>query len=157
MLEVRSARSGDSTDAATVMVRSITQLCMDDHQGDPYRIERWTRNKTPEIVARWIADPKLVMLVAVDGDCVVAVGGAMRPNHIILNYVDPSCRLRGASTLLMAELERRLSQAGANILHLESTRTARSFYRSRGWQEVGDTVDKSGMPGFRRVKPATPA
>lgn len=157
MLEVRDARSSDSTEAAAVMVRSITQLCGDDHQGDPDRIGCWTRNKTPEIVAGWIADPKLVMLVAVESNRVVAVGGAMRPDHIILNYVDPSYRGRGASTLLLAELEIRLRDAGASILHLESTRTAREFYLSRGWQEVGEAIDKHAMPGFRMVKRVTPA
>ena len=157
MLEVRDAQSGDSTAAAAVLVRSITQLCRADHQGDPERIARWTRNKTPESVAGWIADPNLVMLVAVDGTRVVAVGGAMRPDCIILNYVDPSCRLIGASTLLMAELEIRLRDAGADLLHLESTLTARDFYLSRGWREVGEEVDKFGMQGFRMVKRVTPA
>lgn len=157
MLEVRDARIEDAGEIAGVLVRSITQLCRDDHHDDPEKITRWTLNKTPETVARWIANPDVVMLVAVETDRVAAVGGAIRPDHIVLNYVDPSCRLRGASTLLMAELETRLCQAGAKTLHLESTRTARRFYRSRGWQEVGETVDKFGMPGFRMVKPATPA
>lgn len=157
MFEVRDARIEDAGEVAGVLVRSITQLCQEDHHDNLETITRWTLNKTPEIVVRWIANPDVLMLVAVETDRVAAVGGAIRPDHIVLNYVDPSCRLRGASTLLMAELERGLSQAGANILHLESTRTARSFYRSRGWQEVGETVDKFGMPGFRMVKPATPA
>ena len=157
MFEVRDARVEDACEAAKVLVRSITQLCHDDHQGDPDRIARWTRNKTPENVARWIADPNLLTLVAVEDAGVAAIGGAMRPDHILLNYVDPSCRLRGAGTLLMAELEVRLRDAGAEILHLESTRTARGFYLSRGWREAGETVDKFGMPGFRMVKRVMPA
>ena len=105
LLEVRDALLGDAGEAAEVLVRSITHLCHDDHQDDPDRIAHWTRNKMPETVARWISDPTLLTLVAVEGTRVVAIGGARRPDHILLNYVDPSCRLRGASTLLMAELE----------------------------------------------------
>jgi hypothetical protein len=47
---------------------------------------RWLSNKTPEIVASWIADPKASVLVAVERGTILAVGSVTDAGEITLTY-----------------------------------------------------------------------
>src|SRR5262249_34726835 len=52
----------------------------------------WLANKRPEIVASWIGRPDSSLLVAVDGDAILAVGSVTNAGEITLNYVAPQAR-----------------------------------------------------------------
>jgi hypothetical protein len=56
-MEIRDATVEDAAPACEVLRRSITQLCVADHANDPAILMPWLANKTPEIVASWIARP----------------------------------------------------------------------------------------------------
>ena len=77
-MEIRDAVLADAPAACAVLRRSITELCTADHRNDSAILERWLANKTPEIVASWIAQPASSMLVAVEDGIVRAVGAVMR-------------------------------------------------------------------------------
>ena len=64
-IEIRIAVAADAPTACEVLRRSITELCVADHSHDPEILGRWLANKTPEIVASWIARPDNSVLVAV--------------------------------------------------------------------------------------------
>ncbi len=73
--------------------------------------------------------------------------------EILLNYVSPDARFRGASSALLAGLEARAACPGARQCTLISTETARRFYRARGYEEIGAPVRKFGMDsGFPMAK-----
>ncbi|WP_209598117.1 hypothetical protein [Ruegeria sp. HKCCSP351] len=51
---LRRATVFDVFDISRVLIRSITQLCGADHQGDPQAIAQWTDNKDPATIRGWI-------------------------------------------------------------------------------------------------------
>ncbi len=154
-MRIRDAVPDDATAACEVMRRCITELCAADHGNDSIVLARWLSNKTPEIFRSWIR-PGNSVLVAIDIDDIVAVGSVTDEGEITLNYVSPDARFRGASTILLAELEQRAIEHRNEICRLESTETARRFYRSRGYSEEGPASRKfgatSGYPMSKRLK-----
>jgi GNAT superfamily N-acetyltransferase len=143
-MEVRDARPDDAPAACEVLRRSIVALCITDHRNDPDILWRWLSNKTPEIVATWIARADSSVLLAVEGGTVLAVGGVTDAGEITLNYVSPDARFRGVSRRLMRALEERAVERGAALCTLVSTETARRFYHAAGYVETGAPVGKFG-------------
>jgi GNAT superfamily N-acetyltransferase len=154
-MKIRDAVPDDASAACEVMRRCITELCIADHDNDPVVLGRWLNNKTLEIFRSWIR-PGNSVLVATDIDDILAVGCVTNDGEITLNYVSPDARFRGVSTALLVALERRAIEHGSEICRLESTETARRFYRDRGYSEEGPADRKfgtaSGYPMSKRLK-----
>jgi GNAT superfamily N-acetyltransferase len=141
---VREAREEDAEAACLVIRRSIIELCRGDHQGDGPSLAAWLANKTPENVRTWIGNPDSRVLVAVDDDgTILGVGAIHNSGKIVLNYVSPDARFRGVSKALLCSLEARASELGLDACSLDSTGTARQFYRSIGYSDAGPP-----SPGF---------
>lgn len=141
---IREAQTADAAQACEVMRRSIAELCGCDHRGDPVIVGRWLANKRPDIVRSWIEDSGSRMFVAVEGDVVLAVGAVENDGEITLNYVSPDVRFRGVSRTMLAQLERAAREAGNADVRLTSTETARRFYLSAGYEEIGPPEGKFG-------------
>jgi len=157
-MDIRDAKPGDAGEACQVIRRSIIELCAADHRNDPKLMAAWLSNKTPETVAAWMRRVDASYLVAVDEGAIAAVGAVTDSGEILLNYVSPAARFHGASRALLAALEKRAAERGATRCTLISTETARSFYRARGYEEVGAAVMKFGMEsGYPMVKPLAPS
>lgn len=149
---IRDAVPVDAAPACDVMRRSIAELCTADHANDPAILDRWLANKTPEIVASWIVQPKASMLLAVEGDKVLAVGGVTDTGEITLNYVSPDARFQGVSKALLRALETRAAERGNKRCVLLSTQTAYRFYRAAGYENDGAPINKVGSPGQPMAK-----
>lgn len=135
------------------MRRSIVELCGADHHGDPALIGAWLDNKRPEIFAAWMRRTDASYLVASERGAIAAVGAAADGGEILLNYVSPDARFRGASSALLAALEARAVGRGAQRCTLISTETARRFYLARGYEAIGAPIRKFGMDfGFPMAK-----
>lgn len=143
-MEIRDALPEDAAAACEVIRRSISELCGADHLNDPVILGRWLANKTPEIVASWISRPGNSVLVAVESDTILAVGCVTDAGEITLNYVSPDARFRGVSRALLVALETRARDRGNRRCTLLSTETARRFYRTAGYIEVGPAQRKLG-------------
>jgi GNAT superfamily N-acetyltransferase len=156
-MDIRDAVAGDAEEACAVLRRSIAELCDADHRNDPAFLARWLGNKTPDNVSVWIARADASMLVAVERGAIVAAGMVTDAGEIILNYVSPDARFRGASRTLLAALETRAAERGAERCRLESTETAYRFYRANGYVEDGAPSEKFGMSsGYRMAKSLPP-
>jgi GNAT superfamily N-acetyltransferase len=156
-MEIRDARPEDATEACAVMRRSIVELCEADHRRDPAMLSAWLSNKTPENVAAWMARPDASYLVATAEGAIAAVGAVTDAGEILLNYVSPDARFRGASRALLAALEQRAAERGATRCTLISTETARRFYHDRGYEVTGAPVRKFGMEsGYPMGKDVAP-
>jgi GNAT superfamily N-acetyltransferase len=143
-MEIRDAAIEDASAACRVLRRSISELCVADHGNDPTILTRWLSNKTPEIVASWIARPDNSLLVAVEGGTILAVASVTDAGEITLNYVSPDARFRGVSRALLGALEARAVERGNERCRLTSTETARRFYRTAGYIEDGPATGKFG-------------
>jgi GNAT superfamily N-acetyltransferase len=93
------------------------------------------------------------VLVAIKTDAIVAVGMVTDAGEVLLNYVYRNVRFSGVSRALLKPLEARARKRGAILCRLESTETARRFYRSNGYVETGAPTRKFGAPsGYRMTK-----
>ena len=146
-MEIRDALPGDAAAACAVLRRSIIELCVADHRNEAAILQRWLANKTPDIVASWIAQPASSMLVAVEDGIILAVGAVTDMGEITLNYVSPDARFRGVSRAMLAALETRAVERGNSRCTLISTATARHFYRAAGYVEDGPPQGKFGTTG----------
>jgi GNAT superfamily N-acetyltransferase len=159
-MEIRDATPQDAQAACDVLRQSISQLCGADHGNDPAMLQRWLGNKRPEIVAAWAKQPGNSLLVAVEGDAVLAVGSVTDAGEITLNYVAPDARFRGVSRAMLKALEARAAERGNSRCTLISTETAHRFYLSGGYVDdetpVGKFGMRSGYPMFRRLAEPRP-
>lgn len=141
---VRKATDTDAAGAIGTLRRSITELCVADHQNDPAEIEGWLANKTEEAWRKWIARNDAVVLIADRAGEVVGVGMATLSGDILLNYVHPDARFCGVSKAVLNGIEEALKSKGVQYCRLESTITAHSFYESRGFRpDMGRTLTLS--------------
>jgi GNAT superfamily N-acetyltransferase len=155
-MEIREARPADAPGACQVMRRSIAELCIADHHNDPEILRRWLANKTPEIVSSWITNLSGTMLLAVEGDAILAVGSVTDAGEVRLNYVSPDARFRGVSRALMRALETRAREKGVSTCRLTSTETAHRFYLALGYVDDGAPGGKFGTTGsYPMSKPLT--
>lgn len=151
-LHVRCARESDAGPASEVTCRSIRELCAAEYRDDPLVLARWLADKTPADFRRWIGrGDRSVCLAVRDDGAVAAVGMVAWRGEIVLNFVAPEARFRGAGKALMAHMEAHLRQRGLDRAVLFSTHVAARLYRSLGYQEVGrhesrfGTLDIIGM------------
>jgi GNAT superfamily N-acetyltransferase len=107
-------------------------------------LNAWLANKTPEIVAGWARQKGNSLLLAVEGDAVLAVGSVTDLGEITLNYVAPDARFRGVSRALLRALEARAAERGNIRCTLTSTETAHRFYQSAGYIDDGAPTGKFG-------------
>jgi GNAT superfamily N-acetyltransferase len=127
---IRDAAPDDAVAACHVLRESISRLCV--------------ANKTPEIVAAWAARKGSSLLLAVEGDAVLAVGPVTDAGEIMLNYVAPDARFRGVSRALLRALEARAAERGSKRCTLTSTETAHRFYQPAGYVDDGMPTGKFG-------------
>ena len=99
-MKIRDAVPEDASAACAVMRRSITELCAADHRNDPAALQRWLGNKTTEIFRSWTRSGNS-MLVAVEGETILAVGCVTDAGEITLNYVAPDAQFRGVSRAML--------------------------------------------------------
>jgi GNAT superfamily N-acetyltransferase len=150
---IRDAAPDDAVAACRVLRESIARLCVADHRNDPAILNAWLANKTPAIVAAWAVQKGNSLLLAVEGDAVLAVGSVTDAGEITLNYVAPAARFRGVSRALLSALEARAMARGNTRCTLISTETAHRFYQSAGYVDDGAPTGKFGTrAGFPMSK-----
>jgi GNAT superfamily N-acetyltransferase len=149
MWTIRPAHPAEAAQACQILRDSITQLCLEDHDGQPAALSAWLANKTVETVRGWIESNPKGFLVAAGPDGIGAVGSVTPRGAILLNYVAPAARFQGASTTLLRGLEARAAAWGAKGCTLTSTATARLFYLAHGYVEETPIIRSfGGKPAF---------
>jgi GNAT superfamily N-acetyltransferase len=154
---IRRAIPADTVATCELVRRSITELCVADHRRDESTIAAWLSNKTLDNFASWISSPRHVALVAEEARAIVGFALLNRAGTIALLYVAPEFRFSGVSKAMLASLEEHAIAFGITELRLESSATASSFYRERGYLRAGDTVQGVGVtrafPLSKRLAP----
>lgn len=145
MTIVRAATHADAGAAIAVVRRSIEELCVADHRGDPATLARWLANKTPANFEGWIADPDNYCVVAETGTGMAGVGLLHRSGGLRLVYLAPGLQRRGIGTAIHAELEAAARRMGLRALHLKSTALARPFYEALGYRAAGPAQVRYGV------------
>jgi len=130
---VRPAIDADAETAVDVLRRTITEVCIADHQNDTPTLERWLRNKTPERFRRWLSTPNNFVAVAVVQETICGVGAIRRSGDLDLCYVHPAWQRHGIGRALLLAMESQAHEWRVRTLRLISTETARAFYERHGY------------------------
>ena len=149
---IRRAVASDALGACAVVRRSITELCVEDHQGDGATIAAWLANKTEARVEGWISSARHIAFVGEKAGRVVGFGLLDRAGSIALLYVSPDVRFQGVSRAPLRVMEEAARSLGVHSLTLNSTATARRFYERAGYVAAG--VPKKGF-GIATCYPMT--
>jgi GNAT superfamily N-acetyltransferase len=152
MLSIRQAGERDAAACSEVLCASIRELCLADHKGDAELISRWIANKTPQHIARWAANPRIVLFLAELDGVPVGVGSISDEGEVLLNYVAPAYRFSGVSRAMLAHLEAALRERGISTARLTSTKTAHQFYRSAGWTDTAEPEVMFGIEAYPMEK-----
>ncbi|WP_019223098.1 GNAT family N-acetyltransferase [Bartonella rattaustraliani] len=135
-VSIRPGNKADAEAAIAVLRQSVMQLCKDDHQDDEAEIMNWLSNKTPAFWEAWINREDTTVLVAEIADNVVGIGMVDARGEILLNYAHPNAHFKGISKAILLALEDKARARGLKMCSLESTKTAKKFYKDRGYQAV---------------------
>lgn len=133
-MKIRRAKAADADEGIAVLKRSIVELCVADHGGDPNKVAEWTANKSKEMWLAWCAQEATSLFVALGEARIVGVGMMKDNGEILLNYVSPDARFTGVSRALLSRMEAEARGLGLACCVLESTETAREFYRTAGYE-----------------------
>ena len=151
-VEIRKAVKEDAEAVCEVMHQSITELCLADHKGDQQLIDYWLQNKTVNEVQKWLLAPHAEAFVAVDKEEVVGVGMVTPTGHILLCYVAPRVLHQGVGKKLLKTMTYYVISQGTDKIYLESTETAKSFYRRNGFEVSGDPILCDGVLSYPMQK-----
>ncbi len=117
--------------------------------------EHWEKGATPEKIARMIADPSRVVLIAKDPDGgatgflsarVTVAQDGFKEGEIETIFVKKDHRKKGVGTLLLKEAETRLKEKGcsaASVIVYSNNSKARQFYLSRGYSPLIESFKKN--------------
>ncbi|UJW84297.1 GNAT family N-acetyltransferase [Devosia sp. SL43] len=144
-LTIRLAEHDDCVVMNEIRADSIIELCRPDHGDDPATVLRWVNNQSVETFRQLLVRPDVTLIVAECESVVVAVGG-INGDKVTLNYVHPDHRFRGISKALMVALEAAMVAGGVVRGRLDSTATARDFYRGIGWIDEDGGTPEAGYP-----------
>jgi N-acetylglutamate synthase-like GNAT family acetyltransferase len=150
---VRLASVEDAPLVTDVLRRSISQLCVQDHQNDSESLQRWLQNKTVPTVRTWFESPRLFCVVACIGGVVCGAAAMSAEGEVLLCYVDPGARFQGASAAMLLALESEAQNRRLAEIRLASTITATRFYQERGYTAIGAPRHMFGLvAGIPMVK-----
>jgi len=152
---LRQATLFDVFELSTVLIASITQLCAKDHHNEPDQIVRWSANKDPASIRRWISEGAQIHVIEKEGH-IAGVGAITHAGWINLLYMSPEFVGAGLGKLLLRHLEHLLAQSGHIVARLDATRTAFGFYESQGWNADGAPKYWNGIPQFPMRKSLHP-
>lgn len=151
---IRQAVVGDAAKVCEVLIRSVHEVCGPDYGNDKEVLEQWCSNKKPEIVGTWVANPDNYFLVAELSSAGVArtiVGAAcyQRPQATVyLLYLVPEGLHHGIGSRLLRAMEDEALRLKHKEVLLNSSITARQFYKRHGFIEAGEPVYMGKVLGF---------
>lgn len=128
------ATSEHAEDACQVLISSIKEICISDHNNDPQILEEWLNNKTSDNIKRWIQDTNNYSLVAIDkSKKMVGISMINKNGEILLNYLLPEVLFKGVGKQMLKEMESFAKVAGIKRIKTISTITASHFYERNGF------------------------
>jgi N-acetylglutamate synthase-like GNAT family acetyltransferase len=133
---VRKGNLIDGPGAINVLPRSVSELCVADHEGDELEVADWLSNKTKQAWVDWLNRKDATVLIAEKPNEIVGVGLIDHRGRVLQNYVRPDARFSGVSEAVLESLESAARQMGHRRCFLEGTKTAKQFYEHCGYNPV---------------------
>ncbi|HET6402298.1 MAG TPA: GNAT family N-acetyltransferase [Candidatus Kapabacteria bacterium] len=152
---IRQALPEDAEAIAALLIRSIRELCGPDYDNDERILSAWCANKTPENMRRGIENPNNYWIVAIDDEVIAGTALMTSSGEIHLCYLLPEYVGRGIGTAMLNNLLHNARVLGLRKVTLESTRTARAFYKRNGFIETAPVLGLGIIPSFAMERDLT--
>ena len=123
---IRKGCDADGAEAINVVRRSISELCVVDHEGDAREVAGWLSNKTETSWEEWLMRGDATVLVGVKASEIIGVGMVDHDGEVLMNHDLPDARFSGVSKALLESLESVAVEVGSRECVLESTKTAKN-------------------------------
>ncbi len=156
MVTIRRAESEDAAAVAELLIRSIREVCGPDYDNNEDMLSAWCANKTPEIMQRGIQNPINYWIVALDGESITGTGLLSTSGKLVLCFVLPEYLGQGIGKTILNDLINHARGLGIRKVTLESTRTAREFYKRNGFIELGEFNFMGLIPSFKMERDILP-
>lgn len=150
---IQPAQPDQAAEICAVIRRSITELCVEDHDNNSDKLARWLENKTVENCQQWLFNDRSQAFVAFEGTQLVGVAHLDQDGFLHLCYVLASVMGLGVGKQLLQAVEAQARLWGLEEITLESTTTAWAFYKSQGYQLIQVPVSADGMLFYPMRKP----
>jgi putative acetyltransferase len=98
-------------------------------------IQDWISNKTPKNIATWVSNNYAYIAISKSH---TVVGFIMKKGEILLNYILPGYIKMGIGKALLNKLTQIAKQSKIKKLTVNSTITAKPFYRKNGFIQLFD-------------------
>ena len=99
LMLIREARTEDAVEACHVVRRSITELCLADHQDDPAILEKWLCQQDTGKRALLDCRPDAHMFCATTGKAIVGIAAVTTSGEVTLNCSTPDAASEASARL----------------------------------------------------------
>lgn len=155
-MEIRRANAGDVAAVRSIHGEAIRRVCARDYPPDV--ISAWYAGRSDDRYLRQIREDSF--WVCIEQNCVAFGSVRIGTANLEALFVAPEALGRGYAAKLLSHLERLVVQAGIEILHVDSTLTARTFYAKHGYQMregnasliLTSGVEVVGVPMSKRLR-----
>ena len=147
-VSIRRAIPEDAEAVAALLIRSIREICGPDYDNDERMLASWCASKTPENMRGGIENPDNYWTVAIEDGTIAGTALMTIQGNIHLCYLLPEFLHRGIGRAMLNDLIEKARMLGLNKVTLESTLTARDFYKRNAFIETGETLGMGIIPSF---------
>jgi GNAT superfamily N-acetyltransferase len=130
--KVRKARIDDAQAILDLRARTVRRINSRDYS--PAQIDAWIGNPRVEVTRSMIADGQYYVCVDREGN-LLGFGG-IKASRLFALYVSAEHQGEGIGSGLLKRMEKDAARKGFLEMETESTLTAETFYKRKGYQEV---------------------
>ncbi len=140
-LRLRPGRVEDAPALSALILRFSAELTL---APDGAGAERFFDSVSAAALARLLADPRYLYVVAMQGDTLAGFAGLRDRSHLFHLFVAPGFQRRGLATRLWQALRGGFDD-GAVRFSVNSSPLARPFYERLGFVADGPCVEMNGL------------
>ncbi|MDH5648470.1 MAG: GNAT family N-acetyltransferase [Gammaproteobacteria bacterium] len=151
-MKIEEATRESLQEISELIKQSIVTLCQADHQNKPEHLQAWLSARASDKLAHELFGNNSRAFTCRHEGRLAGVVNINTTGEMTLCYVHPAYSGRGVGRLLLQAAEEQAIKWGLKQIHLVSTRTAREFYLSQGFESNGEEICHIGMPGYPLLK-----
>ena len=134
-MEIRPFRDGDAPALAAILLSSVRNIGGRHYTAD--QVAAWAPGlPDPDAFTRRARDGRTFLVATGEDGEPIAFGDLETDGHIDLLYCAPEWAGRGVARQLYEELERVARSAGIQLLFVEASEPAKSFFEKQGFEHT---------------------
>jgi len=144
-MEIRRFRDTDAPALAAIFLSSVREIGGRHYTAD--QVAAWAPSlPDADVFTRRASDGRTFLVAIGENGQPIAYGDLEADGHIDHLYCSPESAGRGVARQLYEELERVARSAGIDVLFVEASEPAKSFFQKQGFEPIGrNELELSGV------------